>query len=86
MVDKDSVYNKIIEVLREELFYEGELEPHLKIKSLALDSIQLMQLFVFLEETYEFEFTDDAALENMKNVTLGAFVDYVHGAINPPGS
>ena len=84
MVDKDSVYNKIIEVLREELFYEGELEPHLKIKSLALDSIQ--QLFVFLEETYEFEFTDDAALENMKNVTLGAFVDYVHRAINPPGS
>lgn len=77
MLTKQIIYDKIAEVLRDELFYDGKFEADTKIISLGLDSIQLMQLFVYLEESFEFEFLEDSVIENMRGVSLGEFADYV---------
>ena len=81
MITKASVYERIIEVLRDELLYSGELNPNTSISHLGLDSIQLMQLFVYLEEAFEFEFLEDSIIENMQDVSLDKFSNYVLAAL-----
>ncbi len=81
MVTKEEIFDKIKEVLKDELFYEEQIELSSSIKDLGLDSIQIMQLFVYLEEAFSFEFFDDNMLEKIQSVSLGDFVDSIYNSI-----
>jgi acyl carrier protein len=81
MVTKDAIYDKILDVLRKELLCDGQFQPETTIETLGLDSLQMMQLFVYLEECFEFEFMEDSLIENMESASLAMLVDHVHQAV-----
>lgn len=78
MPTKEAIYDEIVKVLRQELLFDGELGPETAIEALGLDSIQLMQLFVYIEESFHFEFAAESTIENAKTASLAQFVDFVH--------
>lgn len=82
MTTKEDILAKVKDVLRNELYYEDEIQPHTLVKDLGLDSIQLMQLFVYLEESFDFEFAYDSVFENMRGATVDQFVDVIYNSIN----
>jgi acyl carrier protein len=81
MVTKQAVYDEVVKILRNELVFDGALAADLPIQALGLDSIRLMQLFVYLEEAFNFEFTVDAPIATIKEATLDQFVSFVHHSI-----
>ncbi len=81
MISRQTIYDGVVRVLREELLFDGELGQETPIKDLGLDSIQVMQLFVYIEESFQFEFTEGSLVEDIKDASLGRFVDYVHGSL-----
>lgn len=83
MPTKEAIYEEVVKVLRQELLFDGELNPETAIDALGLDSIQLMQLFVYIEESFQFEFAADSTIENAKTASLGQFVEFVHGSMTP---
>lgn len=82
MITKQDILTKVKDVLRNELFFEEEVLPETLMKDLGLDSIQLMQLFVYLEESFDFEFAYESVFENMRGATVDQFVDVIHQSIN----
>jgi len=81
MIDKETIANKIKEVLREELYYDGVLEMDTTMQHLGLDSIQIMQLFVYLEEAFQFEFVEDSIIANASSATINQLVDLVEQSL-----
>jgi acyl carrier protein len=82
MITKEEILAKITEVLKEELYYNEPVEPACLIRDLELDSIQMMQLFVYLEESFAFEFGDSTVFENARDMTVGQLADLMYGFIN----
>lgn len=82
MATKTEILGKVEEVLRNELFFDGTIENDTPIKNLGLDSIQLMQMFVYLEETFAFEFSDDAVFDRVRDSNINEFVDIIHSSIH----
>lgn len=82
MITREDILAKVKDVLRNELFYEEAIEPETLVRDLGLDSIQLMQLFVYLEESFEFEFAYDSVFENLRGATVNEFVDVIYNSIN----
>ena len=70
---------RIKEILMEKLkLYEISIDRDISIDSLAIDSLELMELLVTIEE--EFDITlDDAQLKKMD--TMGEMCDYILEAI-----
>ena len=85
MITKEAIHDEVVRVLRHELLFSGELSPDTAIQALGLDSIQLMQLFVYIEEAFHFEFDAESTIENAKNASLGQFVDFVHQSVARAG-
>lgn len=81
MITKQAIYDEIVKVLRQELLIEGELDLETSVKALGLDSMQLMQLFVYLEESFDFEFAEGSLLERLKDAPLSQFVDCVDSSL-----
>lgn len=81
MITRQAIYDEVVKVLREELLFDGELDMETSIKGLGLDSIQLMQLFVYLEESFSFEFAEGSLIERMKDASLRELVDCVDGSL-----
>lgn len=82
MTTKEDILAKVKDVLRNELFFEEEIEPDTLVRDLGLDSIQLMQLFVYLEESFDFEFAYDSVFENLRGASVNEFVDVIYNSIN----
>ncbi len=82
MITKEDILSKIKDVLRNELFFEEEIEPATLVRDLGLDSIQLMQLFVYLEESFDFEFAYDSVFENLRGASVNEFVEVIYNSIN----
>jgi acyl carrier protein len=83
MATKTEILDKITEVLRKELMFDGEIDVNAPIKNLGLDSIQLMQMFVYLEETFSFEFSDDAVFDRVRDSDINQFIEMIHASIHP---
>ena len=81
MITRQAIYDEVVKVLREELLFDGELDMETSIKALGLDSIQLMQLFVYLEESFSFEFAEGSLIERMRDASLRELVDCVDGSL-----
>ena len=81
MITREVVYDKVVEVLRDELLFDGEFKSDTSINNLGLDSIQIMQLFVYMEEIFGFEFPEDSMMESVRESSLGQFANYVHKAL-----
>jgi acyl carrier protein len=84
MHTKQAIYDKIVYILRSELLFEDEIHQDTSIEALGLDSIQLMQLFVYIEELFYFEFPADMTIDRIKEVSLSQFVDLVQQSAKPP--
>lgn len=84
MVTRQAIYDEVLRVLRQELLFSGEVDPGTSIRALGLDSLQFMQLFVYLEEAFSFEFTEDSLLTRMKEASLGQLVDCVDRSLQAP--
>jgi acyl carrier protein len=81
MINKSTIQEQVVQLLHEELVFTDDVDFDASIDSLGIDSIQLMQLFVYLEERFEFEFKEDAMIARIRESTLRHFIDYVHEAI-----
>lgn len=84
MVTRQAIYDEVLRVLRQELLFSGDVDPGTSIKALGLDSLQFMQLFVYLEEAFSFEFTEDSLLTRMKESSVGQLVDCVDRSLQAP--
>ena len=82
MITKEDILAKVKDVLRNELFFEEEIEPETLVRDLGLDSIQLMQLFVYLEESFDFVFAYDSVFENLRGASVNEFVEVIYNSIN----
>lgn len=82
MITKEDILAKVQDVLKNELFLEEEIAPDTLVKDLGLDSIQLMQLFVYLEESFDFEFAYDSVFENLRGASVNEFVEVIYNSIN----
>jgi acyl carrier protein len=82
MIDKEIIYKKLGQVLTDDLMCHGDFSQETSIAHLGLDSLQIMQLFVYLEEIFEFEFMEDSMIENIQDANLGEFVDYIYSSIH----
>jgi len=80
-IKKKDIFVKIKEVIKEELFFDEDFKKSTLIRDLGLDSIQIMQLFVYIEETYDFEFEDENTIENMRDASVNDLVDFVYKAL-----
>jgi acyl carrier protein len=82
MLTKEQIYNEIVRVLRNELVIDAELRSDTGLETLGLDSIQLMQLFVYMEQTFSFEFSPDSTISVVRNFSLEMLTQFVHESAN----
>ena len=84
MVTQEQIFTEIVRVLRNELLIDADLQAGTGLESLGLDSIQLMQLFVYMEDSFSFEFSPDATIGVVKNYSLGRLTEFVHASATQP--
>ena len=70
MITQESAFAEIIRILRSELGVQGEVEGTTTVNSLSLDSLQIMQLLVYLEEGLGFEFSESATTDSVRELTV----------------
>jgi acyl carrier protein len=84
MVTREQVYDEIVRVLRKELMIDAELQNDTALEALALDSIQLMQLFVYMEQSFSFEFAPESTIDSVRSFSLRNLTEFVHRSATRP--
>ena len=84
MVTQEQIFAEIVRVLRNELLIDADLRADTGLEALGLDSIQLMQLFVYMEDSFSFEFSPDATIGVVKSFSLGRLSEFVHASATRP--
>jgi acyl carrier protein len=79
MITKDEIFSKIYTVIKDDLEVTSKIkiEPSSAFKEIGLDSIQLMQLYVLIEENFGFEFGEEL-IGNDKFSKIEDVIDYVY--------
>ena len=85
MITEEKIYAEISRVLREEVLFTGTVDRQHSLRTAGLDSIQMMQLFVYLEEAFGFEFGAEVTVETVWDVPLDAFVRDVEAVAREAG-
>jgi acyl carrier protein len=78
MITKEQIYDEIVRVLKRDLMIDADLKTDTTLESLGLDSIQMMQLFVYIEQSFNFEFAPDSSIDSVRSLSLWSFTDFVH--------
>ena len=79
-INKSEIFQKIQDIIFNELNFNQciEISNESKLIELNLDSFQLMQLFVFLEESFNFEFGDESIIANDKFNCVGDISNFIY--------
>lgn len=80
MITQEQIFDEIVRVLRNELLIDADLRADTGLETLGLDSIQLMQLFVYMEDSFSFEFSPDATIGVVRDYSLGRLSEFVHAS------
>jgi acyl carrier protein len=86
MVTQEQIFTEIVRVLSNELLIDTDLRADTDLETLGLDSIQLMQLFVYMEDSFNFEFSPDETIGTVKNFSLGKLTEFIHASATRPVS
>ena len=84
MTTKEDIFDETIRVLTQELRVDQTLTGDTSMESLGLESLELMQVFVYLEERFGFEFPVDATTESVATLSLASFAEFVQRASGKP--
>jgi len=56
MLTAHDVYLELARLLKDNMQVDANISPNLRIKDIGLDSLQVMQVMVYMEELYKVEF------------------------------
>lgn len=75
-IDKNDTYHKVLEIVAEKLKTDADaITRASKFQDLGADSLDMVEIIMRLEETFNIEIKDEDA---EKLTSIGAVVDYIH--------
>jgi acyl carrier protein len=70
MNERETICDEITAILRRDLQMDGDFPSDVSLASLGLDSVQVMQLIVYMEQSFAFEFPADSTMDSALGLSL----------------